>query len=112
MKPYIAVRQECESLLRASGLALTVLRPWYVLGPGHRWPYALLPVYWLAERFPATQDGARRLGLVTLSKITAALIDAVEHPETSVRVLQVSDIRDCWKRRIFLPDHRRSRAAR
>ena len=23
----------------------TILRPWYVLGPGHRWPYALKPMY-------------------------------------------------------------------
>ena len=49
MKSYISVRQECESLLRASGLVVTVLRPWYVLGPGHRWPYVLLPVYWVAS---------------------------------------------------------------
>ena len=31
--------------LAAAGLTQTVVRPWYVLGPGHRWPYVLLPVY-------------------------------------------------------------------
>ena len=40
MKAYIAVRAECEALIRESGLNATILRPWYVLGPGHRWPYA------------------------------------------------------------------------
>jgi uncharacterized protein YbjT (DUF2867 family) len=35
MKAYVRVRQECEEILRESGLACTILRPWYVLGPGH-----------------------------------------------------------------------------
>jgi uncharacterized protein YbjT (DUF2867 family) len=50
MRAYIAVRQEGERLIRASGLAATILRPWYVLGPGHRWPYLLLLRYWAACR--------------------------------------------------------------
>src|SRR5262249_16357040 len=45
MKDYIAVRAEGESLIRASGMNATILRPWYVLGPDHRWPYALIPFY-------------------------------------------------------------------
>jgi uncharacterized protein YbjT (DUF2867 family) len=52
MKAYVAIRQECEQIIQNTGLNATILRPWYVLGPGHRWPYALLPVYWLMERFP------------------------------------------------------------
>jgi hypothetical protein len=36
MKDYIAVRAEGESLPRTTGLNATILRPWYVLGPGHR----------------------------------------------------------------------------
>jgi uncharacterized protein YbjT (DUF2867 family) len=38
MHAYIAARTEAEDAVRASGIAATVLRPWYVLGPGHRWP--------------------------------------------------------------------------
>jgi len=45
MKAYIAVREECEEIIQESGLNATILRPWYVLGPGHRWPYMLLPMY-------------------------------------------------------------------
>ena len=45
MKSYIAVRRECEQALLASGMNVTVVRPWYVLGRGHRWPYVLLPMY-------------------------------------------------------------------
>jgi uncharacterized protein YbjT (DUF2867 family) len=95
MKAYIAVREECESMIRASGLNATILRPWYVLGPGHRWPFALIPAYWLLERVPSTRDGARRLGLVTLEQMLRALVGAVEDPCTGVRVLGVPEIRRC-----------------
>lgn len=93
MKAYIQVRSECEDLLRASGMNATVLRPWYVLGPGHRWPYALIPMYWLMEQLPSTRDGARRLGLVTLAQMERALLEAVENPCLGWRVVEVPQIR-------------------
>jgi len=93
MHAYLAARAEGEALLRASGIASTILRPWYVLGPGHRWPLALLPFYWLAERLPATRDTALRLRLVTLDQMVSALAAAVEHPPTEIRILDVPAIR-------------------
>jgi uncharacterized protein YbjT (DUF2867 family) len=94
MRAYIAVRQEGERLLRESGLPTTVLRPWYILGPGHRWPYMLVPVYALLSRLPATAEGARRLGLVTRGQMVSALVRAIEDPpQTGVRVIGVPEIR-------------------
>jgi len=93
MKAYIEVRTECEELIRSSGLNATILRPWYVLGPGHRWPYFLIPAYWIAEHIPATKEGARRLGLVTLRQMVNALVRAVEHPSKDITVLCVPEIR-------------------
>ena len=93
MKAYIAVREECEELVRRSRLDATILRPWYVLGPGHRWPYVLWPAYWIAERIPLTRAGARRLGLVSLRQMTERLLWAVRNPCRGVRVLEVEDIR-------------------
>ena len=93
MKAYIEVRQECETIIRNSGLNATILRPWYVLGPGHRWPYALLPAYWLMERIPATREAALRLGLVTLPQILNALLAAVERPCQRTRFWDVQAIR-------------------
>jgi uncharacterized protein YbjT (DUF2867 family) len=59
MKAYISTRAEAETLICASGVNATILRPWYVLGPGHRWPVVLLPMYWLMEAIPNTRvDGA------------------------------------------------------
>lgn len=93
MKEYLSVRAEGERLLCASPTAATFVRPWYVLGPGHRWPFVLLPFYWICERLPATREGARRLGLVTLSQMLTALVWAVENPATEPRVLDVPMIK-------------------
>ena len=93
MKAYQQVRAKVEALIQDSRLNATILRPWYVLGPGHLWPYALIPAYWLMERLPSTREGARRLGLVTLEQMLRALANAVESPCTGVRVLGVPEIR-------------------
>jgi len=93
MKEYIAVRSEGEAVLRASGMKATFLRPWYVLGPGHRWPCLLVPFYRLCEHLPATREGARRLGLVTLPQMIQALLWAVENPPDEIQILDVPRIR-------------------
>ena len=93
MQAFVAVRAEGEALIRASGMKATFVRPWYVLGPGHWWPYALLPFYWIAERLPPTRESARRLGLVTLSQMLKALIWSVENPPHDVRIVDVPSIR-------------------
>jgi uncharacterized protein YbjT (DUF2867 family) len=93
MKSYIAVRAECEAALRSSAMNITIVRPWYVLGPGHRWPYVLLPMYWLFEKIPSTRDGARRLGLVSLAEMTRLLVSAIENPSRGARFVDVPQIR-------------------
>jgi uncharacterized protein YbjT (DUF2867 family) len=95
MRAYVQARREAEDAIRASGLAATFLRPWYVLGPGHRWPYLLAPLYAIAKYVPGARDTARRLDLVTLDQMTRALTAAVETPppDGAVRVVAVPQIR-------------------
>jgi uncharacterized protein YbjT (DUF2867 family) len=94
MRAYIDARMEGEALVRASGLPATILRPWYVLGPGHRWPYLLIPIYAALRAVPATRAGAQRLGLVTRRAMVAALVHAIEAPPaTGVRIVEVPEIR-------------------
>ncbi len=93
MRAYQAARARAEAAIRASGMDATILRPWYVLGPGHRWPLLLRPLYGLAEWLPATREGARRAGLVTLEQMLTALVRAVEAPPRGVRVVDVAGIR-------------------
>jgi uncharacterized protein YbjT (DUF2867 family) len=93
MKAYISVRARGEHIIREAGLTATLLRPWYVLGPGHRWPAALAPLYWMAERIPAFRAGATRLGLVNLRQMIDAIVWSVENPPVRTRVVDVRDIR-------------------
>ncbi|HEX3744678.1 MAG TPA: NAD(P)H-binding protein [Bryobacteraceae bacterium] len=93
MQEYIAVRSEAERAIADAGLNATILRPWYVLVPGRRWPLVLLPAYWLMGAWPGTRESARRLGLVTLRQMIAAMVEAVEKPPAGIRVLDVPAIR-------------------
>jgi Nucleoside-diphosphate-sugar epimerases len=93
MKAYQEVRREGEHLIQESGLHATILRPWYVLGPGHRWPYLLLPIYKAMELFPSTRESAQRLGLVTLAQMTNALLNAIETDSDGLRIYDVPQIR-------------------
>jgi uncharacterized protein YbjT (DUF2867 family) len=94
MRAFIAVRGEGERMIRESGIPATFVRPWYVLGPGHRWAYVLLPFYWVCERLPATKESARRLGLVTISQMLDTLVWAMENPADGVRIFDVPRIRE------------------
>jgi uncharacterized protein YbjT (DUF2867 family) len=95
MQAFQAVRAKGEAAIRDAGLTATILRPWYVLGPGHRWPYALVPFYAIARWIPATRGGATRLALVTIDQMLAALVHAVEHPPApgTVEIVDVPAIR-------------------
>ncbi len=94
MAAYIAARAAGEQAIADARLTATVLRPWYVIGPGHRWPLLLVPFYALAELVPAWREGARRLGLVTLDQIVRAIVRAVEQPPPSgtIRLVDVEGI--------------------
>ena len=93
LREYTKVRRECEIRLERSGLNATILRPWYILGPGHRWPYLLIPLYKLAAHIPAWRDGALRLGLVTHRQMLAALVQATNKPSQGVNFYDVQAIR-------------------
>jgi len=95
MRAYVEARQAGEAAIAAAGLTATILRPWYVLGPGHRWPYLLLPFYALAELVPGARAAARRLGMVTLAQMTRALARAVSSPPAAgtLRIVEVPGIR-------------------
>jgi len=99
MRAYLWVRGLGEAMIKEAGFTATILRPWYVLGPGHRWPIVLLPIYKIAECFPSTRDSAERLGLVTIDQMASALVHAVENPPdgSKIRIFDVPAIRRAGK---------------
>ena len=93
MQEYQAARAEGELTIQQAGLAATFVRPWYVLGSGHRWPTMLIPLYALAKLYPPTRAGAERLALVTLAQMVRTLVWAVENPTDNIRALEPVHIR-------------------
>ena len=81
--------------IREAGITATILRPWYVLGPGRQWPKLILPLYKIAESFPGTRASAERLGLVTIEQFMTAMISAAENPPLrgQRRIIEVPAIR-------------------
>lgn len=94
MRAYLEARAAGERAIRAAFLDASFVRPWYVLGPGRRWPLVLAPMIWLLERLPPTRDTARRLGFVTVGAMTRALAWCAEHPPEGVRIVDVPRIRE------------------
>jgi uncharacterized protein YbjT (DUF2867 family) len=106
MRAYIAVRQAGEARIRASAIEATILRPWYVLGPSHRWPAFLIPFYSVLEWLPPTHDFAQRLGLVTLEQMVAAIVAAIERGPQGVRIFDVPAIRALYSAGRASPESR------
>lgn len=95
MEAYVRVRVECEHAIEVAGLVATILRPWYVIGPGHRWPLFLKPAYTILEAIPPTRASAIRLGFVTLEQMVGAMVSAIEKPPKTTRILETEAIRAC-----------------
>lgn len=95
MQAYLWVRALGESMIREAGLTATIVRPWYVLGPGRRWPKLIVPLYKLAELFPATRATAERLELVTIEQFIHAMVSAAENPPPGgqQRIVDVPEIK-------------------
>ena len=93
MQAYQAVRSEGEKYCLSKTFNCTFIRPWYVLGPGHRWPVILLPFYGLAELVPSWRKQARAKALVTIGEMLNTLINAIENEPSPLRVYEIKDIR-------------------
>jgi uncharacterized protein YbjT (DUF2867 family) len=93
MAAYQQVRKEGEKICIEEGLNCTFIRPWYMLGPGHRWPLLLLPVYGIAELVPSWRKKARAMGLVTIGQMIKTLVSSVDQSPQRLKILEVKDIR-------------------
>lgn len=84
----------CRVELSESGLNATIVRPWYVLGPGHSLAVSSAVALHYRATLPSTHDSARRLAPVTLREILRTLEAAVEDPPSGVRVVEAPQIRN------------------
>lgn len=93
MKDYITVRKQGEALIEQSGMNATYIKPWYVLGPGHLWPYLFIPVIKICQWIPFTKDGALRLAPVKLKQMINTLVYSIENPASGIRKFTTKDIK-------------------
>lgn len=80
MKGYISIRKSGEKIISGSGMNAVFIKPWYVLGPGHYWPYLILPLYWLFMIIPGFSKTAKNLYPVKLSNVLNAILHFAENP--------------------------------
>jgi uncharacterized protein YbjT (DUF2867 family) len=92
MHEYIAVRKQGEEMIIQSGMNGTFIKPWYVLGPGHWWPYFILPIYRIFQLIPGTRDTARRLYPVKLKNVVNAIVYSTENPASGIRKLMTQEL--------------------
>jgi len=93
MHAYIEARQRAEQAFAATAIPCTFLQPWYVVGPGHYWPLAILPLYKIFELLPATRTTAQRLGLLSIETVLRCLVHAIEALALGVRSWDVPTLR-------------------
>ena len=92
MNRYVEVRQEGERLIHQSRLNATIIRPFYILGPGHWWPYLVMPLFWLTRNFYHHGQYRESMKFVTLEQMIHTLLTAVENPANGIRIFNPSDI--------------------
>jgi uncharacterized protein YbjT (DUF2867 family) len=110
MQSYLWVRTLGETMIREAGLTATILRPWYILGPGRRWPMAIMPLYKLAELIPGARATAQRLGLVTLEQFIQAMVVQLENPPPrgQWRIIDVPEIKRACARTLLVEQRQKS----
>ncbi|MBX7047473.1 MAG: NAD(P)H-binding protein [Ignavibacteria bacterium] len=94
MKEYIEVRKAGEEMLAENKISSSVIRPWYIIGPGHYWPIILKPVYKILEWIPAARAQAINLGLVKLEEMLGTILFVVKNPPgEGMKIYKTEDIR-------------------
>lgn len=93
MKDFQLAKAKGEALLIESKIPGVVVRPWYVIGPGHWWPLLLKPFYWLARFSGKYREAAKKLDTVTIGQMLNTLTHAISLETGIIRYFEVEDIK-------------------
>jgi nucleoside-diphosphate-sugar epimerase len=93
MRDFQEAKWRSEQYIKSLHLPYVFVRPWYVLGPGHWWPYLLWPLFKLLEVLPSTRKKAKAFGFVTIKQMIQSLVYIVNHINEMPDVMEVEDIR-------------------
>jgi nucleoside-diphosphate-sugar epimerase len=89
--PYGRSKQECERIVRASGLPAVVIRPSHVYGPGGWYAQELVPRLRQPGRLAVIGSGKNLWDVVHVEDVAAAVLLAVTTEAASGRLFHVVD---------------------
>lgn len=92
MFTYQANKKRAEKALTDAEFNLTLLRPWYVIGPKRTWPEAFNWLYNLAEKYPNTLAKVRKFRLVSQEQVLNTLIEAIKTKAAKLRIYEIEDM--------------------
>jgi uncharacterized protein YbjT (DUF2867 family) len=92
MFTYQANKKRAEAALNASGLQVSLLRPWYVVGEGRTWVSIFDGLYNLAEKYPKTLAKIRKFRLVSHQQVLETLIHAIKSEPKKLTIYEIEDI--------------------
>jgi nucleoside-diphosphate-sugar epimerase len=92
MFTYQANKKRAEAALNSSGMNVSLLRPWYVVGEGRTWVKIFNGLYNLAEKYPNLLAKVRKFRLVSHQQILDTLIHAIESEPKNLTVYEIDDI--------------------
>jgi NADH dehydrogenase len=91
---YVRSKARAEGIVIDAGLAWTIFRPSFILGPGQQWPVMLEPMLALVGLLPGhLGDVARRARAVRREELAASMVWSLGHPESIGAIYDVPDIR-------------------
>lgn len=93
MKDFQEAKIKGEEYIISLNLLHVFIRPWYVLGPGHWWPYLLFPLFKLLEIIPATAKKAKAFGFVNIKQMVRSLVYIVNHLDEVPDVIEIGNIK-------------------
>jgi uncharacterized protein YbjT (DUF2867 family) len=89
---YQRNKKTIEKILQESGINLTLIRPWYVLGPTRTWPQMFNGLYNLAERFPNALAKIRKFRLTSLDQMIDTLQKSISASPVKLRIYEIEDM--------------------
>lgn len=105
MNKFQETKRKAENCIKASGIPFVFIRPWYVLGPGHRWPYLLMPIYKILEWLPATRKKAKAFGLITIDQMLNCIKYLLDNPELKTITFEIEDIKKLNEDEVQIKTH-------
>lgn len=105
MKEFQKAKSSAEEYINSLNLPHVFVRPWYVLGPGHWWPYLFFPLFKLLECIPSTAKKAKAFGFITIRQMINSLKYILKHLDEVPDIVEIEEIKRLSQKLIIQSNH-------